>query len=628
MGTIVSNSNHSILYPRGHLNKILDLVADPQPDDLEDALDQYILELCFTSVCQKLISSRWESPLLHFLARRGIHSMEAHFLDASQYSQTLAAVVFGARLLVYYHLTLTMNRESEGTSLYSQLKKVHREYLHDQSDAPMGEMLSLLAYAMAKAKAGTNQPSIVWESEETMYFKGEPVSKAGFRSLAQSLLDKTKDCLHRHLLLNGTIDASDIDLISIKDGITGQAAGFSFLNDKRNLALDIHQTQLLRSIVSLNEVGLYLYTTVDEKYFWRPDAVAAYLQHMQHFLNLLAVLVHITGGLPLRGTELLTMRYANGPTAIRNVYVQGGQVMIVLDYCKTTSQHRQSKSRAYFLPKAVRQLLVTYFACVIPFVKHLYQQTHQTPPKSLSSFVFIHLDKDIPLPTQTLTKTLKSETRQAMGWGITTASWRHVAIGWNCQLRRTPGNALEGKHMEDDNKEVEDVNDLQAGHSSAVAKGLYGVEADMAHGLTPELIARFQAISGGWHAFLGLRGDTANFGGAPPAQSTLSEAATAALPQTTRPHSPPRQTTLHDSRLTLADTHEATPRQQSMPSSTPLRSNHTTLVITPRRKILNLPLRYGYRQFNGHTVMTQIILQCHTIVASRAGIMLVDSVLR
>ena len=28
----------------------------------------------------------------------------------------------------------------------------------------------------------------------------------------------------------------------------------------------------------------------------------------------------------------------------------------------------------------------------------------------------------------------------------------------------------------------------------------------------------------------------------------------------------------------------ATPRQQSMPSSTPLRSNHTTLVITPRKE--------------------------------------------
>src|SRR5258708_10060922 len=113
MRRIVSISNYSIPYLRGQLAKILDLAADAQPAN-QDELDGYITALCFTTVCQKLKSSRWESPLLHFLARRGIHPREARFLDAHEYSQTLAAVIFGVRLLVYYHLTLTVDRELNG----------------------------------------------------------------------------------------------------------------------------------------------------------------------------------------------------------------------------------------------------------------------------------------------------------------------------------------------------------------------------------------------------------------------------------------------------------------------------------------------------------------------------------
>ena len=634
---IVSISNYSILNLRGQLDKILDLVADAQPAD-EAELDAYITGLCFTTVCQKLKSSRWESPLLHFLARCGIHPREARFIDAHEYSQTLAAVIFGVRMLVYYHLTLTANRELNETSLYSELEKVHREYLHDRSNAPMGEMLSLLAYAMGKAKAGSGRPCIVWGSGETVYFRGDPVSKAGLKTLAQSLLAKTKDCLQRHLLFNSSLDLADIDLTSIRDDMTDHAARFSFLVDRRNVALNTIQHQFMCSILYSNEVGLKLFTPVDGEYFWRPNAVGAYLQNMQEFLKLLAVLIHITAGQPARATELLSMHYANTATAIRNVYVQDGQVMIVLDYHKSRELHGKSKPRVYFLPKAVGELLVTYLLCVIPFAQLLYHRTHQTPPEALSKFVFVHLTKDMPLPTKTLTETLKSETLRAMGWPITTAAWRHVVIEWKRKLRFDPDDTLEDEEDDDDDN-IEDINDLQAGHTSAIARKLYGVRADMAQSVTPELIARFRLISEEWHTFLGLRELTTNSRGPPPTlhepvgPSTALQAPHSSCPaqawhtpagsanqdfladftaedflddfttpdfltssatagpsnQSTSPLTPPRQTNPDDSPTshptpTTEDNDDITPQQPSMAPSTPHRANRRTLVITPRKE--------------------------------------------
>ena len=65
---------------------------------------------------------------------------------------------------------------------------------------------------------------------------------------------------------------------------------------------------------------------------WHRDGIYGYPFHVEEFLAVLAVLVNVTGGQPAWGTELLTLRFANSATNLRNIYIQDSQVMIIADY--------------------------------------------------------------------------------------------------------------------------------------------------------------------------------------------------------------------------------------------------------------------------------------------------------
>jgi hypothetical protein len=68
---------------------------------------------------------------------------------------------------------------------------------------------------------------------------------------------------------------------------------------------------------------------------WRPQEVRRHLRHIQRFLELLSLAVHVAGGQPARGPELLSVRWRNGALQDRNLYVIDGQVAVITRYHKT-----------------------------------------------------------------------------------------------------------------------------------------------------------------------------------------------------------------------------------------------------------------------------------------------------
>jgi hypothetical protein len=298
------------------------------------------------------------------------------------------------------------------------------------------------------------------------------------------------------------------DIGSLKDDMTARSNAHSFLTDPRNIiALRPSQQKLLRRLLETKGVGTQMYTLVDgNKICWHRGAIDGYLFHVQEFLALLAVLVNVTGGQPARGSELLTLRFANSASNLRNIYIQDSQVMIIADYYKNRGQLEKSCPKPRFLPPAVGQLLIAYLIRVLPFVQFLYHKKSATPPECLKTFLFVSLTQDKPLETTTLTTTMQRETLSTLGWAVGTAAWRQIAVSWNRRIR-LEGNNLDNDDLADSGDEDrEDLNDIQAGHTGQVAKLHYGVRADTLHDLTPELIAKYRGISVQWHTLLGVAG--------------------------------------------------------------------------------------------------------------------------
>ncbi|RPB18036.1 hypothetical protein L211DRAFT_854547 [Terfezia boudieri ATCC MYA-4762] len=156
------NASPKLLMPL--LRKMLGDKPEKVPPTV-DHLGPYLLDFCYASICHKLGTSRWSSTLMHFLARRGICPKEVRFHEGPEVSQTLAAFTYGSRLLVYSRLTKVAYDVDDPTwSLYSALQEIYQAYLHDGADAPMGKILSLMAYARAITKSTSSRSTIVWGS--------------------------------------------------------------------------------------------------------------------------------------------------------------------------------------------------------------------------------------------------------------------------------------------------------------------------------------------------------------------------------------------------------------------------------------------------------------------------------
>jgi hypothetical protein len=99
---------------------------------------------------------------------------------------------------------------------------------------------------------------------------------------------------------------------------------------------------------------------------WRLQEVRQHLRHTERFLELLCLAVHIAGGQPARGPELLSIRWRDGVLQDRNLYVIVGQVALVTRYHKTQSQWDKPKVIVRFLPEAIGKLAIAYLLYVRP----------------------------------------------------------------------------------------------------------------------------------------------------------------------------------------------------------------------------------------------------------------------
>ena len=75
------------------------------------------------------------------------------------------------------------------------------------------------------------------------------------------------------------------------------------------------------------------------------------------FRENLLVLVHMTGGQPARGTEILSIRHSNTVKGVhRNVFIENGLIVFVTRYHKGYAVSGDVKIIHRYLPRAVGKL--------------------------------------------------------------------------------------------------------------------------------------------------------------------------------------------------------------------------------------------------------------------------------
>jgi hypothetical protein len=239
------------------------------------------------------------------------------------------------------------------------------------------------------------------------------------------------------------------------------------------------------------------------------QAVERYMDRVVEFRKKLAVLMHISGGQPARGPELLSVRHSKTVQGgHRNVFIEDGIVVFVTRYHKGYNVSGDVKIIHRYLPREVGELVVWYMWLVLPFQQRLEALVWEK--EAVSSHMWPADPNGRKWTTDRLREALKRESRIAIGQEWTFAGYREMAIGISRRFLRgsTAFQADEGEEKEGNKETAEaSIADEQAGHTSYVAGLVYARGIMEQAGAVADKRQQFRASSTDWHRFLGFQAD-------------------------------------------------------------------------------------------------------------------------
>lgn len=478
--------------------RLLQSIGDAEPEERQL---EALMEFSETFIFHKIYRHPFENPTIHFLAVLGIDEENKRLRTGNDYSYMLAGLVYCLRVVALERLLPLARREQQGEAEVESFLECRRKYLADGSMSAMSTMISLLAYGKYLAMNHSNPGMMFWEKGgRVLRMHGQPIAIDKFRAMVVTAIDDIEDLFWEKLMWTTARSRRfEIDLDRVSDDFTFQRRDASFRTNKTNKLQHVWEDVVMERMFQ-SPTGKKLQRDGGK---WQTRRVREYLRVLDRFRLLLAFCVHVTGGQPARGTELLSMRHKNGQAQDRNVYILDGHVMAVTRYNKTSSQWDTPKVVPRFLPWRLGQVTAIYLSYIQPFVERM--SADVGVPYSWSQYIWAN--ENGPWETEKLSAVLEQRTSEGLGVPLGTLAYRHVAVGIGRQFVGevfATGYQVELCEIEEPELEKDSAFDISSGHGSAQGVSRYAVPSDVVKHLSQRNIDTFRPLSQQWHHFLGL----------------------------------------------------------------------------------------------------------------------------
>lgn len=404
---------------------------EEEENDKKDDLNNILMCLCMLMIMED--TSRitlYESPIMHYLAVRGIDHATQTFRDSFHYTPILAGMLWIHRLIVLEVAVplkawpgLRLKSRDEQTEIRKRIDKLRRRHLCEGSFSPTASILTQLAMGKSFNKTHHSAPNINWDPDgQTIYYQGKPVVLKKIQKMWQALTQELRASM---LSLTFGSPVPTIDLKSIVDSMAGtqgyRQQNYSFINhaDNRKQCGGDHEYLWERAQRKEGEWKLVKVNKTSNSMEWVKPQVRTYLGKERRFLRLLMVAFHIMGGQPARGPELGSVKVSNSIYSMRNIYVMHGRVCFLTMYDKTRGRRGNTDYIMRCLPDAMGQIVAQYLVRVRPFARVLDGRESE----------YLFGDDGGPWDGEELSQALGSATDKHLGVRLTVSAWRHVAIG-------------------------------------------------------------------------------------------------------------------------------------------------------------------------------------------------------
>jgi superfamily II DNA helicase RecQ len=490
------------------------------------------LTFCIALLNQSITRKEYDSPLVCALAVLGVKG--DGWKGPEQYPPILSAVIKIARFMVVQQaLELSGPErkeeeeafeddsayESDGSRAHTRRPKGCLHFVQEMMDrfmvrgshGPMQWMLDLRTYGLKIHYNTTSQGHVEWTGKDELLYKGLQFTMAQFRSMVHGLATESRRLLQEELLFGNQVaePVPSVPWESIRDNPTDERPGWNFLQDQRTQMPVDGKRWLFERIGKEARI---------RNRFMKPgtrsgvdrEAVEQYVDRVIAFREKLAVLMHICGGQPGRGPELLSVRHSNTVQGgHRNIFIEDGMVVYATRYHKGYNVSGDVKIIHRYLPRQVGELVVWYMWLVLPFQQRLEALVWEKD--AVSSHMWPADPSGRKWTSDRLREALKQESRIGLGQDWTMAGYRQMAIGISRRfLRKSTAfqhdESEEGKEGEevDEEKMAARIADWQAGHTTHIAGMVYARGIMELSGAVADRRQQYRASSTDWHRFLGF----------------------------------------------------------------------------------------------------------------------------
>jgi len=290
-----------------------------------------LLHFCIQLFDHQLERTDYDSAVLSGLAVLAIKG--DGWEDASNYTPKLSAVIKVAQLLVIQY-AWKMGRADPAVNVIAETKAMAQRFLQTATCTPVHWMYHLRQYGMVVRTRTSGPGTIEWHGDTIRYRSTIEFSMGTFRSFIHKLIQTAQEQLDKLLMLRPGEERPAVVLAELEDNAAKSEPGWLFIKDERNY-WSVDGSRWLMDRVVNDDALQNDWLRGKDGLRWKMDRVWAYMEAVAYFMELLLVLMHITGGQPARSTELLSIRYRNtGAGGRRNIFIEKGLVVYVTEYHK------------------------------------------------------------------------------------------------------------------------------------------------------------------------------------------------------------------------------------------------------------------------------------------------------
>ena len=473
--SLLDSSNTDTLKEIEKINNSKDLFALKVKD--------LLLKLLINLLQQATDLNIFDSPINCFFAAISIRSCNLSLRTELELSQDYSKFIYCFQVLVIEH-SFSLLFQDNTLELTTILRDYQDNFLNNSRSTGLSEVLNNRSYCFRvnKETSTLSFVSISNTKKETVLYKSISLNVDDLRILFNNLIDTSTLFLEETLLFS--IPKSRYKDITLEkyskfEDRSMTTPFYSF----NNLSINYNTTSVFIRDEIFNTPALFSHfcsttSTTDPTLKLNLKAVKEYFNAILIFKKRLLLLIYLTSGLPLRGTELVTLRFLNSLKDQREIFLDIGSNLFIVNisYYKSQGNSERKAANIRYLPPRVSYLVLLYIVLVYPFTEFLNRGTlSNTRVLKAKSFIpYLFYFNNRLLDSRDLSLGLNSLSKQVLGQKLGIQIYRQVIITIVREFMLEPLDSLSLLLENDKDKSLKELVALQSNHSSKVEDLNYG----------------------------------------------------------------------------------------------------------------------------------------------------------